>query len=147
MVIFPSLSLRNPANQGSNMPGIWDGWIIAPSKSKRLGWCLLSQGPKGLRGDQRIRKRADIFVVIQNGHESREDFFWRFQVEFFFFWKDPMSANRQNTWGRDPDRPRSFFLMIWPSIYSFFHNHGSGKWLHLKRNYYWRDQFTSMIKG
>ena len=29
--------------------------------------------------------------------------------------------------------------------YSFSHNHGSGKWLYLKGNYYWRDPFlTSM---
>ena len=33
-------------------------------------------------------------------------------------------------------------------VYSFPHNHGSGKWLYLKGNYYWRDPvFTSMIMG
>ena len=26
-------------------------------------------------------------------------------------------------------------------LYSFYHNHGSGKWLYLKSNYYWRDPF------
>ena len=42
-------------------------------------------------------------------------------------------------------------LAIWNNIspnYSFSHNHGSGKWLYLKGNYYWRDPFlTSMITG
>ena len=33
-------------------------------------------------------------------------------------------------------------------ILFFSHNHGSGKWLCLKGNYYWRDPFlTSMIMG
>ena len=33
-------------------------------------------------------------------------------------------------------------------VYSFSHNHGSGKWLYLKGSYYWRDPFlTSMIMG
>ena len=32
--------------------------------------------------------------------------------------------------------------------YPFSHNHGSGKWLFLKGNYYWRDPFsTSMTMG
>ena len=32
--------------------------------------------------------------------------------------------------------------------YHFSHNHGSGKWLYSKGNYYWRDPFlTSMIVG
>ncbi len=32
--------------------------------------------------------------------------------------------------------------------YSFPHNHGSGKWLFLKGNYYWRDPCSSsMIMG
>ena len=31
-------------------------------------------------------------------------------------------------------------------MYSFSHNHGSGKWLYLKGKCYWRDPFfTSMI--
>ena len=34
------------------------------------------------------------------------------------------------------------------SSYSVPHNHGSGKWLYLKGNYYWRDPFlTSMVMG
>ena len=33
-------------------------------------------------------------------------------------------------------------------LYSFSDNHGSGKWLCSKGNYYWRDPFsTSMIMG
>ncbi len=35
-----------------------------------------------------------------------------------------------------------------PTFYSVSHNHGSGKWLYLKGNYYWRDPLlTSMIMG
>ena len=29
--------------------------------------------------------------------------------------------------------------------YSFFHSHGSGKWLYLKGNYYWRDPFFTFM--
>ena len=33
-------------------------------------------------------------------------------------------------------------------LYSFSHNHGSGKWLYLKGNYYWSDPcLTSVILG
>ena len=40
------------------------------------------------------------------------------------------------------------FKLRLTEIYSFSHNHGSGKWLYLKVNYYWRDPFfTSMIMG
>ncbi len=43
---------------------------------------------------------------------------------------------------------RLYFRGPTSQSYSFSHNHGSGKWLYLKGNYYWRDPFlTSMIMG
>ena len=50
-------------------------------------------------------------------------------------------------------RGKLFFVSVgWLHVFysfSFFsHNHGSGKWLYLKGNCYWRDPFfTSMIMG
>ena len=39
-------------------------------------------------------------------------------------------------------------IMCTKNPYPSSHNHGSGKWMHLKGNYYWREPFfTSMIMG
>ena len=40
------------------------------------------------------------------------------------------------------------YMLVFQGVYSFSHNHGSGKRLYLKGNYYRRDPFfTSMIMG
>jgi len=43
---------------------------------------------------------------------------------------------------------KSFKTRARQPLYSLSHNHGSGKYLYPKGNYYWRDPFlTSMIMG
>ena len=64
---------------------------------------------------------------------------------------------RQLAWCRSPLSYFScgrFRISLTPGVkqlrrcYSLSHNHGSGKYLYLKGNYYWRDPFlTSMIMG
>ncbi len=56
---------------------------------------------------------------------------WKGKIESSMFWEG-----------------RCWFLGHYSLMYSISHNHGSGTWLYLKGNYYWRDPFfTSMIMG
>ena len=80
---FPSLSLKNPANRAPTCPGFgMVGLSHLPNRSALDDACSLNT--KGLRGDQRIPKRGDMFVVIQMAMNQGRIFFDVFKLSIFF---------------------------------------------------------------
>ena len=112
MVIFlpyPWKTLRTGLQHARDL-----GWLDYRTFQIEAPWALddaCSLNTKGLRGDQKVTKKRWHFCCDSKWPWIKGWFFGRF-FKLSFFLKDPFSANRQKTWGHDPDRPRFFSWMI-----------------------------------